>query len=505
MNLNTKSFKYPCRSGYLVSTIIKRLAICIIIMTYFQSTVSSQTTTYKDPSWWFGVAGGANFNFYDGTTYRLSETRTVTTPFRYGHGIGVFVAPLLEYHHPNTRLGFMLQEGLDNRRAEFEQGNDHLFAHISYFSVEPSLRLAPFKSGFYIYGGPRFGFLVSSSIKYTRPGFADYPDRTANPDAKAYMNSLRKNPIGAQIGMGYDFRVTPKGSHTQFIVSPFISWFPTGGEKSIRTIDRLYLNTVRAGIALKFGRGRKITTTPVVPPPPPVLDRDGDGVPDAIDKCPDVPGLASLQGCPDRDGDGITDAEDKCPDVAGLARYQGCPIPDRDNDGVNDEVDKCPDVPGLTRYQGCPIPDTDGDGVNDEEDKCINEKGPASNFGCPVISQEIIKRVTLAAKNIFFATASDKLLAKSNTKLNDVVAILNENPSYKIQIDGHTDDQGKDEYNMDLSNRRAASVKAYLVSKGIAENRLGSTGYGETKPVADNKTAQGRAQNRRVEMTLSNY
>ena len=241
---------------------------------------------------------------------------------------------------------------------------------------------------------------------------------------------------------------------------------------------------------------------PVVEPP---KDRDGDGVLDVDDKCPDVAGLASLQGCPDRDGDGITDAEDKCPDVAGLARYQGCPIPDTDKDGINDEVDKCPTVPGLARYQGCPIPDTDGDGVNDEEDKCINEKGPASNFGCPIISEEIIKKVNLAAQNIFFETAKSKLLPKSFPKLNDVVTILNENPSYKVQIDGHTDDVGKDEYNHGLSDERAASVKAYLISKGIAESRLSSTGYGETKPVADNKTVAGRAKNRRVEMTLSNY
>jgi outer membrane protein OmpA-like peptidoglycan-associated protein len=168
-------------------------------------------------------------------------------------------------------------------------------------------------------------------------------------------------------------------------------------------------------------------------------------------------------------------------------------------------VDKCPTVPGIARYQGCPIPDTDGDGVNDEEDKCINEKGPASNFGCPVISEEIIKRVNLAAQNVFFSTGSDKLLAKSFPKLNDVVTILNENPSFKVQIDGHTDEVGKDDYNLDLSNKRAASVKAYLISKGVSESRLSSTGYGETKPVADNKTAAGRAKNRRVEMTLSNY
>jgi outer membrane protein OmpA-like peptidoglycan-associated protein len=274
-------------------------------------------------------------------------------------------------------------------------------------------------------------------------------------------------------------------------------------EKQTKVGDNLFYSV---GIAQNIGREKPaVVTPPPPPPPPPPADRDNDGVIDADDKCPDVPGLASLQGCPDRDGDGITDADDKCPDVPGLARYQGCPIPDTDKDGINDEVDKCPTVPGVARYQGCPIPDTDGDGVNDEEDKCINEKGPASNFGCPVISEEIIKRVNLAAKNVFFATASDKLLKQSNKRLDDVVTILNENPSYKVQIDGHTDSQGNDEYNMDLSNRRAASVKAYLVSKGIAESRLSSTGYGETKPVADNTKASGRAQNRRVEMTLSNY
>ena len=259
---------------------------------------------------------------------------------------------------------------------------------------------------------------------------------------------------------------------------------------------------VAAPLFKKKEPAQVVVVIPVVEPP---KDRDGDGVLDSLDRCPDVAGLVSLQGCPDRDGDGIIDSEDKCPDVPGLARYQGCPIPDTDKDGINDEVDKCPTVPGVARYQGCPIPDTDGDGVNDEEDKCINEKGPASNFGCPIISEDIIKRVNVAAKNVFFATASDKLLKQSNKRLDDVVAILNENPTFKVQIDGHTDSQGKDEYNQDLSDRRAASVKAYLVSKGIAESRLGSTGYGETKPVADNTKAVGRAQNRRVEMTLSNY
>ncbi|RZL17207.1 MAG: OmpA family protein [Pedobacter sp.] len=257
------------------------------------------------------------------------------------------------------------------------------------------------------------------------------------------------------------------------------------------------------GFAHNFGP----ETPAVMPPPPPpvVLDRDGDGVPDADDKCPDTPGLAALQGCPDRDGDGIADADDKCPDVAGIAKYQGCPIPDTDKDGINDEEDKCPTVPGVARYQGCPIPDGDGDGVNDEEDKCPTRPGPVSNQGCPEIAKEVIEKVNYAAKNVFFATGSYKLLAKSNKALNDVAALMKADESLMLDIDGHTDDVGTSESNQTLSDNRAKSVKEYLVKQGVAETRLFSTGYGEDKPVADNKTAAGRAKNRRTEMTARNY
>ncbi|RYZ92983.1 MAG: hypothetical protein EOP47_29825, partial [Sphingobacteriaceae bacterium] len=116
------------------------------------------------------------------------------------------------------------------------------------------------------------------------------------------------------------------------------------------------------GIAQRIGKDEPTVQAP--PPPPVIVDRDGDGINDTDDKCPDTPGLASLQGCPDTDGDGIADGDDKCPTVKGVAKYQGCPIPDTDGDGVNDEEDKCPTVAGVARYQGCPIPDTDGDGVN---------------------------------------------------------------------------------------------------------------------------------------------
>ncbi len=257
------------------------------------------------------------------------------------------------------------------------------------------------------------------------------------------------------------------------------------------------------GVAQRIGSDKPKVVPP--PPPPVVVDRDGDGVLDSLDKCPDVAGLAALQGCPDRDGDGIADADDKCPDVAGLAKYEGCPIPDTDGDGINDEQDKCINEKGLARYQGCPIPDTDKDGVNDEEDKCPSRPGPASNQGCPEIAKEVIEKINFAAKNIFFATGSSKLLAKSNKSLDEVAKLLAADETLKIQIDGHTDNTGKPEKNQTLSEARANSVKAYLVSKGVADARASTTGYGDTKPVADNKTAAGRAKNRRTEMTVKNF
>ena len=178
---------------------------------------------------------------------------------------------------------------------------------------------------------------------------------------------------------------------------------------------------------------------------------------------------------------------------------------DRDGDGVLDADDKCPTVKGFARYQGCPIPDTDGDGINDEEDKGPTRVGPASNQGCPVIAKEVIEKINFAAKNVFFATGSYKLLPKSFKSLDEVVKLLKEDETLMIDIDGHTDAQGSDESNQVLSDNRAGAVKTYFVSKGISETRLKSAGYGETKPVADNTTAAGRAKNRRTEMTVRNF
>ena len=236
-------------------------------------------------------------------------------------------------------------------------------------------------------------------------------------------------------------------------------------------------------------------------------DTDGDGIFDKDDKCMSVAGVAKYQGCPvpDTDGDGINDELDKCINEAGVAKYQGCPIPDTDGDGVNDEEDKCVSQAGVARYNGCPVPDTDGDGVNDEEDKCKDVVGTAANQGCPVIAEAIIKKMEFAAKNVLFETGSAKLKVSSNKSLNEVVKILNDNKDLMLDIEGHTDNSGKADKNLTLSQSRATAVLAYLKAKGITEDRLTATGFGQEQPVADNKTAAGKQKNRRVELKLRSF
>ncbi|CAN5743232.1 hypothetical protein BH10BAC2_BH10BAC2_45800 [soil metagenome] len=237
----------------------------------------------------------------------------------------------------------------------------------------------------------------------------------------------------------------------------------------------------------------------VAPLPPPPADTDMDGVIDADDKCPTVVGLAKYNGCPipDTDKDGINDEADKCPTVAGLAKYEGCPIPDTDKDGVNDEEDKCPTIAGFPRYNGCPIPDTDGDGVNDESDRCPTEAGPADNNGCPRLEQ-----FNFNAKNVQFAKNKSILTKSATAELDKLVTILTEHPTLKLSVDGYTSNTGTIQLNLKLSQARADAVKAYLVKKGISTDILSATGHGIESPVADNKTAAGRAENRRVEFSV---
>lgn len=260
------------------------------------------------------------------------------------------------------------------------------------------------------------------------------------------------------------------------------------------------------------------------------LDNDADGVANYLDNCPEVAGSKMLNGCPDRDNDGVEDTKDRCPDQAGTMALSGCPDADNDgvadvddkcanskpgtkvdakgcaldsdNDGVMDDMDRCPDVAGVIALKGCP--DSDGDGIANLDDKCPNAKGTAENKGCPEIAKEDVVRITYIGSKIFFENNSDKLKVASLSLLDELTKILNKYEGASLTIEGHTDYNGSDAFNMTLSQKRTDSVKAYLVEKGISASRLMGVGYGESKPIADNKTALGRAKNRRVELK-TNY
>jgi outer membrane protein OmpA-like peptidoglycan-associated protein len=229
-------------------------------------------------------------------------------------------------------------------------------------------------------------------------------------------------------------------------------------------------------------------------------DTDGDGIPDKDDACPDVAGPKEFQGCPDTDGDGIPDKDDACPEVAGPKQFNGCP--DTDGDGVPDNVDKCPTVKGPKENGGCPWPDRDGDVVADKDDKCPDVKGTVANNGCPEVSDETIKKLNAYAKTILFNSGKASFQKQTFPVLQSITAILKEYPNSRFSIEGHTDSDGKDAFNQKLSEDRAKAVKDYLIENGIDSDRLSSIGYGESKPIDTNKTAKGKANNRRVEVKL---
>jgi OOP family OmpA-OmpF porin len=244
-------------------------------------------------------------------------------------------------------------------------------------------------------------------------------------------------------------------------------------------------------------------------------DRDGDGILDQNDACPDVPGIKTddpkTNGCPsDRDHDGIPDAEDACPDVAGIKtddpKTNGCPS-DQDKDGIIDAEDACPTVPGVKtddpKTNGCPS-DRDKDGIPDTIDACPDAAGPHNDNpkmnGCPFVRIEAGQVKIL--EQIKFKTNSAEIVESKNI-LDAVATTLKEHPEIKhLRVEGHTDNVGKPVYNKDLSRRRAASVERALIKAGVDKRKLSSEGFGLERPLEDNATAEGRTANRRVEFHI---
>ncbi|MGZ3885678.1 MAG: OmpA family protein, partial [Bacteroidia bacterium] len=206
-------------------------------------------------------------------------------------------------------------------------------------------------------------------------------------------------------------------------------------------------------------------------------DTDGDCTPDKTDVCPDIPGPKEYKGCPDKDGDTVLDKDDKCPDVAGPVENKGCPWPDTDKDGIVDKDDACPTVAGVKEYKGCPPP--------------------------PPMKAAEAKILERAFKSLEFATAKDIIKPKSFPSLNDLAKLLKQHEKdWTLKLSGHTDNDGTPEKNMILSEKRAKAVKAYLVKKGANGDKIITEWFGQTQPIADNKTPAGKQKNRRVEMKI---
>ena len=384
------------------------------------------------------------------------------------------------YYTPSTATNLLIKDG-----------------KIRYVSVPLLLKF---------HTGDKFAITAGPQIDFT--GSVDDNNNTAQGD------DFKQTSFSAFGG----FEAFPHGRVSIF--GRYIHGLSNMNDKGSEATAMKYKNqNIQVGLKLKLF-GKKVPA-----------DSDGDGIADPNDKCPTVIGLARYEGCPipDTDGDGINDELDKCPSQAGTAKYNGCPIPDTDGDGINDELDKCPNQAGLAKYNGCPIPDSDGDGINDEEDKCPNQAGLAKNNGCPVTDRDndginddedrcpdipgvasnkgcpevpanVSKSLSSSAQNISFSINSAKLISKSNASLDQVVKIMNENPTLKLRVEGHTDNTEKNA--MELSENRAAAVKTYLVNKGISEDRIETQGFGETTPIAVNTTAAGRTKNRRVDIKV---
>lgn len=254
-------------------------------------------------------------------------------------------------------------------------------------------------------------------------------------------------------------------------------------------------------------------------------DNDNDGIPDVDDRCINVPedrdGDHDEDGCPegsegDRDGDGILDSKDKCPDEPedrdGFQDQDGCPDPDNDNDGIPDKMDKCPNDPedkdGFEDQDGCPDPDNDHDGIPDVKDKCPNDPETFNGFededGCPDKGSVIIQdNNIIILDKIQFAYNSAEILPASNKILDAVATTLAHHPEFSlVEVAGHADERGGDQYNLRLTQDRVNSVVRALVARGIEKSRVRSKGYGEYCPLDEGHNETAWEQNRRVEFKI---
>ena len=296
-----------------------------------------------------------------------------------------------------------------------------------------------------------------------------------------------ENRPSASAGLGFEWRLGSSAFSIRGDYKFRLAW-----EKGNSLTDRV------ATFGLQYSFGRRST--------PPVVDSDNDGIQDVFDQCPHSEAGVTVDdtGCEifvDSDGDGVMDRKDLCantPQGAPVDGY-GC-LRDQDGDGVTDDIDECPNtVSGAAIYvNGCER-DDDGDSVVNHLDECPNTRAnaPVDTRGCEIGS-------TVELRGVNFASSSDRLLTGAEQVLDDAIDWLKKNPHLVVEVAGHTDSDGAAAANLGLSERRAYTVRDYLINGGVSESSLTARGYGESEPIADNSTTEGKAENRRVELRILN-
>jgi len=363
-------------------------------------------------------------------------------------------------------------------------------------------------------------------------------------------NHAPKPDVSIPLGIGIRGKLSQRWTlGLQAIVAPTLSDYLDGVSVAGNPAKNDWLGTVQASISVSFGKNKSGRKNTVAAERAPLEDRDGDGIPDEYDACPDTAGLRSLlgcpdqdrdgvkdseddcpyvvglyalRGCPDTDGDGIADKDDHCPDLKGVAAFQGCPAVDRDEDGVADAEDLCPDMKGESRWKGCPdtdgdglpdnkdgcpgiagpanlrgCPDSDGDGISDKEDECPTLPGSVEKNGCP---DALPAAAGVPFKAVYFGSTLQEWYKTSLATLQEVQEILESDAALFARIEGHTDNTGREPANDLLAEKRAKKCLDHLVSRGIDPKRLHYLGYGSQKPAFPNDTRENRQLNRRVEI-----
>jgi OmpA-OmpF porin, OOP family len=414
-----------------------------------------------------GVFGGLHFYNKDHGLGRAVDDPTGTSPDT-GGAFGLRLA-----YNLNEWIGVEAEGMISPTRTRNDKTRDIILGYRAHI-------IGTFLHSGYVRPFALIGFGAMSSFpgKYNveDDDGQEYP-RNRDTDGAFHAGIGAKFPISDMFGLRLDGRamIPPAAFHKIATV---------GSETHYGGPDWEVLLSAYVG----FG-GEQPAPPPPAPKPAPVVqkDTDGDGILDKDDKCPTKP----------EDKDGFQDED-------------GCPDPDNDGDGILDKDDKCPneaeDKDGFQDEDGCPDPDNDGDGIPDDKDKCPNEPETVNNYqdedGCPDEIPAAIKKFTGVIQGINFKTGSAEITKDSHGVLDKAVQVLVDYPDVRLEIGGHTDNVGKEEFNKELSQKRAESVKTYMVGKGIAADRLTAVGYGMDKPITSNKTAKDKAKNRRTEFTL---